>query len=199
MASKIDIWNTSLSHIGHRAAIVSPDEKSAEAAHCRRFYPMALDITLERYAWAAATRREVLAQIVNPVDNQWMFAYAVPNECVKVRAVLPPECTDDTLEADFTIEADATGNPIILTNQEDAVAKFTTRITDTTKFAPMMVMSLSYDLASLLVGPIPKDMKLKQAMSQMAAYYTSVAEAADANASKTSKYRDFIPAHLAAR
>lgn len=198
MASKVDIWNTALSHIGHKANIADPDEISAEANHCRRFYPIALAATLERYAWSFATRRAALAEVTNPVDH-WGYAYALPNLCIKPRAVLRPESSDDTDEQAFAVESDEDGNAILYTNMEDAVLRYTALVEDTVKFTPMFVIALSYDLAAMLVGPIPKDPKIKKAMMDAALYYTGLAEAADANAGKSDSYGDFIPSHLKAR
>lgn len=199
MASKIDIWNLALSNIGHKANIADPDEATAEANHCRRFYPIALGITLERFAWGFATRRVSLAEVTNPV-NHWMFAYALPNLCIAPRAVLLPESTDDSKEQDFAVESDDDGNAILYTNVEDAVLKYTTLVDDTTKFTPLFVTALSFDLAAMLAGPIPKDLKTKKGMVDMAIYYTGLAEAANANAStQSSGYADFVPSHLAAR
>lgn len=198
MASKVDIWNTALSHIGHRANIADPDEASAEANHCRRFYPLALAVALERHAWSFATRRIALTEVTNPV-NHWGYAYSLPNQCIKARAVLLPESTDDSKEQAYAIESDESDNAILYCNVEDAVLKYTTLVTDTNKFTPYFVMALSYDLAGLLVGPIPKDAKLKKSMLDAAMYYAGLAEAADANASRDTTYSTFIPSHLAAR
>ncbi len=198
MASKVDIWNLALSHIGHKANIADPDEASAEANHCRRFYPIALNVALERYSWSFATRRAALAEVDNPV-NHWAYAYGLPNLCVKPRAVLLPESTDDSKEQAFALESAEDGSAILYCNVEDAVLKYTTLVEDTNKFTPFFVLTLSYDLAGLLVGPIPKDAKLKKSMMDAALYYTGLAEAADANASRDTSYRDFIPSHLSAR
>lgn len=198
MASRVDIWNLALSHIGHRAVIADPDEATAEANHCRRFYPFALRVALERFAWSFATRRVALAEVINPVDH-WVFAYALPNQCIAARAVLLPESTDDSKEQDFTIESAEDGSPILYANVEDAVLKYTTLVEDTNRFTPLFEMTVSYDLASLLCGPIPKDPKLKKAMFDAAMRYADFAEASDANASKSSSYANNVPNHLAVR
>lgn len=198
MASRVDIWNLALSHIGHRAVIADPDEATAEANHCRRFYPFALRVTLERFLWSFATRRVALAQVTNPVDH-WMFAYAMPTGVVKARAVLLPESTDDSKTQDYTVESAEDGSIIILTNVEDAVLKYTALVEDTNKFTPLFSLVLSYDLGSLLCGPIPKDPKLKKSLLEVATVYLGVAESADANASQDSSYEHHIPSHLAAR
>lgn len=199
MSSKVDIWNLALSNIGHKANIADPDEASAEANHCRRFYPIALGVALERFAWSFATRRAALAEVTNPV-NHWGYAYALPNLCIAPRAVLLPESTDDSSEQDFAVEIDEDGSGILYCNVEDAVLKYTTLVEDTVKFTPLFVLALSYDLAAMLVGPIPKDAKVKKAMLDAALYYVGLAEASNANAStKSSSYGSHIPAHLAAR
>lgn len=199
MASKVDIWNMALANIGHKAQIADPDERSAEANHCRRFYPIALAVTLERYSWSFATRRVALAEVENPVDH-WFFAYALPNPCIKARAVLPPQCTDDKFEQPYAIEQSSIDDStILLTNQEDAVLKYTTLVEDTNRFTPLFVTALSYDLAALLCGPIPKDDKKKDAMTRAASYYTGMAEAADANATKDDSYQTFTPSFMQGR
>lgn len=198
MPSKVDIYNLALSHIANKAAITDPDESSAEANHCRRFYPIALQTTLEQHAWSFATRRTALAEVTNPVSH-WAFAYALPNLCIKPRAVLLPESTDDSKEQPYAVESADDGSAVLYTNVEDAVLKYTTLVEDTVKFTPYFVLALSYNLASMLAGPIPKDLKVKKAMLDAAMYYIGLAEAADANASNSNAYRDFVPSHLAAR
>jgi len=198
MASRVDIWNLALSHIGHRAVVADPDEATAEANHCRRFYPFALRVTLERFAWSFATRRVALAQVTNPVDH-WLYAYAMPTGVAKARAILLPESTDDSKTQDYTVESAEDGSVIILTNVEDAVLKYTALVEDTNRFTPLFSLVLSYDLGSMLCGPIPKDPKLKKAMLDAATAYLGLAEAADANASQDSSYGLYIPAHMAVR
>lgn len=197
MASKVDIFKLALSNIGHKATITDPDERSVEGAHCRTFYPIALAMTLERYGWSFATRRKALALVDNPIGS-WTFAYALPAECIKPRKVLLPGSTDDAGQP-FILECDEDGEFVLYTNVENAVLVFTVLVADTSKFTPMFVVALSYDLASFLVGPIVKDMRMKQAMTNAAAMYVGMAEASDANSSETSEYKDFIPAHMKVR
>lgn len=199
MASKVDIFNLALANIGHKAQIADPDEATAEANHCRRFYPIALGVTLERFAWSFATRRVALAEVTNPVDH-WSYAYGLPNLCIAPRAVLLPESTDDSQEHDFAVESDEDGNAILYTNVEDAVLKYTALVEDTNKFTYHFIMALSYDLGAMLVGPIPKDTKLADALTRKAEYYTGLAQANNANAStKSSQYGEFVPSHLSGR
>jgi hypothetical protein len=56
----------------------------------------------------------------------------------------------------FVLEIDDNGDQIILTNEASAVLRYTSEVTDSTKFSATFVLALSYLLASLLAGPIIK-------------------------------------------
>jgi hypothetical protein len=178
MASVVDICNLALSHLGDTATVASidPPEGSAQAEHCARFYPIARDTLLELHPWGFATRRALLAPLSETMD-QWDYVYAVPNLAIKILAVLPSEAADDyvlnaTSYSDdagevsaaygayspqpFVVETLASGAKVILTNQEEALARFTVTVTDSAKFSPLFTMALSWLLASLLAGSLIK-------------------------------------------
>lgn len=178
MASEVDIANLALAHLGDSATVASlyPAEGSAQAEHCARYYPIARDALLEMHAWNFATRRAALAQVGN-TWTEWAYAYQCPPNTSRILAVLAPQATDDysapfqtpfaipgTVNTSvgvyqpqpFSIEVDASGNQIILTNVENAVARYTERVTDPTHFSPLFVVSLSWLLASMLAGPVIK-------------------------------------------
>jgi hypothetical protein len=176
MASEVEICNLALAHLGDDATIASidPPEGSAQAEHCQRFYPIARDNLLELHDWNFASTRAALAQITSPTPS-WRYAYVRPANCLTVRAILAPESVDDYVHrfdqtgcefhpistGQYTPQAFAqetlqNGTEIILTNQEDAVARYTARVTDPTKFSSLFAMTLSWHLASLLAGPVIK-------------------------------------------
>lgn len=181
MATAIEICNIALSHLGDTATVTSidPPEGSAQAEHCARFYPIARDAVLQAHTWNFATRRADLVLTVN-VNDQWAYVYALPNLMLQAIAVLPPEADNDysipssksydalingtTLlnttgayaPQPYAIETLADGTRVICTNQEDAVLRYTTYVTDTVVFPPMFVLALTWLLASMLAGPIIK-------------------------------------------
>jgi len=135
--------------------------------------------------WNFATRRTTLSETTLPTDAGWLYAYFVPADCIQIVAILPPDAPDNysaTLGAipgyasyngcfeanensplkayympqDFALETDTLGRPIILTNQYQATARFVLRITDTTRFSPLFIDTLSWYLASMLAGPLIK-------------------------------------------
>lgn len=189
MASAIDICNQALSHLGDSATVASidPPEGSAQAEHCARFYPMALAALLELHQWAFATRRATLAEVANP-STSWAYAYAFPANTVNLISVLAPDALDDySSEAytpqDFSPEIDALGNDIILTNQPNAVLRYTELVSDTSKFTPLFVECLGWLLASKLAGPVLKGetgMAAAQACTKTFVYWFNKAIGSDA-------------------
>lgn len=178
MASEVDLCNLALSHLGDDATIASidPPEGSAQSEHCARWYPIARNSLLEMYDWGFATTRAILAEVDNPFQ-QWQHAYARPQDCLKILAILPEGAANGwpggvgvtglgyavgdrlggiQVAQPYKTETDAAGNPIILTPTANAVIQYTRLVTDTSKFPPLFVDALARYLASYLAGPILK-------------------------------------------
>ena len=209
MASSVDICNQALSHLGDSATVASidPPEGSAQAEHCARFYSMALAALLEMHPWAFATRRIALAQVTNPTSS-WAYAYAIPSNAVNLISILAPDASDDYSSSmqsssqafdnnyarnvsggaytpqDFGVETDNDGNDMLLTNQANAVLRYTFLATDTSKFSPLFVECLGWLLASKLAGPVLKGesgMAAAQACTKTFLYWLGRATDSDAS------------------
>lgn len=209
MASVVDICNTALSHIGDSANVASidPPDGSSQAGYCATFYPIALAALLEMATWGFATLRVALAEVDNPTST-WAYAYKCPSNSINLISVLSNDALDDYSESyaagrtcfpDFSnfnqaasrytpqpyaAEIDSKGNQIILTNQVDAVLRYTMAISDPTKFSPLFVLALSYLLASMLAGPIIKGTTgATMSVNMLKAFevWEAKAEASDAN------------------
>lgn len=225
MTSEVTICNLALAHLGDRATVVSidPPEGSPQAGHCAQFYAPTRDMVLEMHTWSFTKRRIALALVENP-SSTWAYAYAMPNLCTGVLAILDPDAADDfsasassqtdsfevptgvnqtqgayTPQA-FDIETLDDGSVVILTNQTDAVCRYTVAITDPAKFSALFVQALSRFLASALAGPVVKgEAGRKAALDQakMGEYFLRMAKETDANS------RNVKPTHqvpwLAAR
>lgn len=211
MASDVDICNEALSHLGDSATVssISPPEGSAQAEHCARFYPSCLATLLEMHNWAFSMRRATLAQVAN-TSSTWAYAYAQPNNCVNIIAVLDPDAPDDIsapsrgnsypydqvpgiyTPQDFSPESSASGDEIILTNQANAVVRYTVLVTDTSKFTPLFKETLGWMLASKLAGPVLKgDAGRKAALQCMQTAMMWFGRATDSDASS----RKVTPQH----
>lgn len=210
MASEVDICNLALGHLGDNATVVSlsPPEGSAQAEHCARFYPIARDTLLEMAFWNFSVKRAVLAEVTQNW-SEWEYAYALPGDCMSVISVIPIDAEDDYaskftptdtpywshnyspviaagryVPQPYTIEMQADGSQVLFTNLETAVLRYTSYVTDTTRFSPLFVMTLSWHLASMLAGPVIKgDQGAAEAKrcTQMAMGYLGQARTSDAN------------------
>lgn len=207
MPSEVDICNLALSHLGDTATVtsISPPEGSAQSEHCARFYPIARDALLELHPWSFATRRAALTLLTDTID-QWLYLYQMPNLVINVLAVIPPDVTDDYylpnaygdtygyspevlpaagsyVPQPYQIETLASGVQVICTNQEDAVLRYTVKVTDPTQFSPLFVKVLGHLLASDLAGPLIKgEMGAAEAKRQEALAYKWLAEATQSDA-----------------
>lgn len=203
MASEVDIANLALSHLGDSATVASldPPEGSAQAEHLARYFPFARDSLLEAYAWSFASKRMTLAQLTS-AWSQWDYAYTKPADALSIRGVIAPDATDDSQDSmqPFVIEVDADDNDVIYTDQENAVALYTRRVTDTSKFPPIFVVALSWHLASMVAGPLIKgDVGAAESKrcSQMAMGWLMKAIESDANQRRSNN--DYQPVWISSR
>lgn len=188
MASEIDVCNLALAHLGDDATVASidPPEGSAQAEHCARFYPIARDTLLESHNWKFATRRATLAQLDVESFN-WAFAYAEPNNALRIVSILPADAVITDEGEEFETVGDDAGRSLIFTDLEDATAIYTTVVTDTTKFPPLFIDALARLLASYLAGPVLKgDVGKAEAKAQFQAFRMALnlAIVSDANQRK---------------
>lgn len=210
MASDVDICNLSLSLLGDSATVTSinPPDTSPQAEHCARFYSMSLATIQEEHYWSFCTFRATLAQLSTNPSSTWAYAYAVPSGAVNIISILDPNATDDYSSAvltssdvygmytniqrgaytpqPFSMESNpADGSEMILTNQANAVCRYTKYITDTSKFSPLFVQALVRLLASNLAGPLLKgEAGMKAAAAQLQAYQFWLNKARDSDASQ---------------
>lgn len=179
MASEVDICNISLGRLGDSANIqsINPPDGSAQAEHCMRFYPIARDSLMEMHSWGFCVRRVALASLASNPASGWGFAYIQPTDILNTIGVLDPNAQDDLsvgiaypsqwnevpltnggvyTPQPFQLESLADGTDILLTNQANAVLRYTARVTDTAKFSPLFTDCLTWSLASMLAGPVIK-------------------------------------------
>ena len=178
MATEIDICNLALAHLGDDATIASikPPEGSAQAEHAARFYPIARNTLLETHTWNFAAKRASLATTTNTTE-QWEYAYVAPADMMTPLAIISPTAQNDystrmssgdtlggitsnysptIVAGHYTPQQFAVEGDYIYTNQENAILRYQSLITDSTKFSPLFVVALSWHLAAMMAGPIIK-------------------------------------------
>jgi len=211
VASEVDIVNLALSHLGDEAGVVAitPPDGTIQSAHCARFYPIARGVLLEMHPWTFATKRVTLAEVDNPVEDDWAYAYALPSTCIRPLAALypgvPARMLSNGSDADshpYLIEADSDGDLVLFTNVETASLRYIDLVTDTAKYTPLFVMALARLLAAYLAGPILKGTEgMRVAKAQLEVFDVEFRQAAakNANTGKRDTYQAHRPAWLAGR
>lgn len=208
MASDIDICNLALGHLGENAnvsSIVTPDTVHAE--YCQRFYPIARDAVISLIEPRFAIKRVNLAalSLVDPDEqpDTWTYAYSYPNGLRVLSVGLPEATITDADHQDWDAEALHNGTLVIYTNTEQATARVLNRITDTTKYGPLLVEAIARRLASYLAGPIIKGMEGMKVAAAHMKMFTDIdqpnAQRENMVQSRNRAYRDFVPSSISAR
>lgn len=183
MASKIDIYNMALGHLGITATVADELERSPEAAACNRFWDTCRDALLsyKDMDWNFASAIEVLADIGSPPDG-WGFRYRYPNDCINARDILdgwvrtvPTEFTHK-----FEVAYQADGR-VILCDVESASLRYTKRLAEAERYPAAFVDAISYRLAAMLAMPIANNPGLRNDMLQLSEQFAQIAMAASLN------------------
>lgn len=142
MASKLDICNIALSNIG-----CSPIQSLTDGTESARLlllnWDRCLDSVLREFPWNFAT---TVAKLVPSTETppDYEYAYAYPYNCVKIIKLYGERKN----EADFAVRASSDGSMLlIVTDEENATAKYTLRVQDTTLYDSSFVEAFSYKLS----------------------------------------------------
>lgn len=212
MASKLDIWNLALSHIGDGDDVDDVAEATLEAEECRKYYPNALKMVLERHNWDFAIKTVALALHSEAAPSQWTYRYGVPSDYIKALKVFPNLGNTATTWLDsnyytfdidgqsyrFDIEVADAGAITIVTNEAEAHLRYVYRNENAAMYSPGFVLALSFLLASFLAGgPILKSSK--KAMEMMNAYELTFGQGRVNNSNASYNPVRHVPAHLRRR
>lgn len=155
MASKTEICNLALSHLGVSKEIANLDtERSAEASACRRFYETARDAALRDFPWPFATVMQPLGLIEEDPNTEWAFSYQYPVNCMKIRRILSGSRNDDRQSRVPYKIARGSSGAVIFTDAEDAEIEYTFKETDAGRYQPDFIMALSLRLAAYIAPRI---------------------------------------------
>jgi hypothetical protein len=216
----VDICNVSLGYLGDSATVTSidPPEGSAQAQHCARFYPMAVQVMLDGHDWNFTTMRQTLA-LIQENYFQWRYVYAVPGIANTVLSVQPqaqytnangtvflpwfyehfPMEFELNATRDFSIEM-VNDKMCILSNTKNAVARFTTMQVKPGQFPALFTDALAWKLASMLAGPVIKgDEGRAMAQKCLAAHVNFLGQAKTTDANQKKDQTEAIPSGILAR
>lgn len=184
--------NAALALIG-KGEINALNEGSLEAAECQRFAPGLLEEMQAWTEWPEVHSRDFPAPVPNDRAAEWLYAYALPNNMAKAVAVRRNEeaATDLPITGPDTFPwQDAYPIPFVIgggklyTNVEEAVLVYTTTALTAANLRALARWAFIEELAARLAGgPLKKDAKLAQLLSNKALASKNLAIADAENAS----------------
>lgn len=187
MPSVVDIANMALSRIGNSQRISSMDEPSLQAEQCSLFYEQSRDFVLRDYPWGFARAFASLAQVeVNP-DLGFEYAYAQPQDCLKIRRIVGQAnmhayfqgCLEMPRFPEIPYQVvHGQNQPLIVTSVSPATLEYTMRVTAPETFDPIFVSALAWKLAAEIAPGIAKDPSAAQVAE--GGYQVQIAQAAAA-------------------
>lgn len=164
MTSQVEIYNMALGNIGISETVASLEERSKAQYTCSRYWEIARDTALAEFAWSFATKISTLALVGSP-PRGWAFQYQYPTDCLKAMQLTPagriwrPQNIRErqNFRTGFTDEGQ-----VIWTNEQFAELAYVVRITDTGRYPPLFVESLSWKLAMHIATPMTAQTSIVQ-------------------------------------
>ena len=153
MSSITEICNLALGHLGSSKTVTDAEtELSAEAKTFRRFYETVRDATLKDFSWPFATKYETLGLIESDPTDEWGYAYQFPSDCISMQRIVSGNRNETEAERIVYKIARIGSAKTILTDQPDAIAQYTMKLTDPGEYTPDFVLALSFHIA-FMIGP----------------------------------------------
>lgn len=184
MASKTEICNLAISHLGVGSRIANVEtERSAEAAICRTFFEITRDITLRDFDWIFSRKTVTLGLIESDPNDEWGYSYRYPSDCINARRI-PSGIRNDNRQSRIPYEiAQDDDGQLIYTDKAEAQLVYTKKETNTERYPADFVMMQSLLLAAYIAPAVTgaDPFKLGDRALKLYTYHKSVAEAASGN------------------
>lgn len=177
MSTDVDIVNSALDNLGE-ANISSLSEASKQALVATQHYPRARDSLLSSYPWRFAFKRAALATTVASNRTEWQYVYVMPNDCLKIRLLVPAYYGGPT----STYQEPYVATDLqIFANITPAYIEYTRRVTDASIFPPLFEDALSWSLSARMAMPLTRKADLAKDAREQAMRSFLQASAWDAN------------------
>lgn len=193
MASDVSICNTALMRIGVSQPIADLTEQSTSAILCLTLYATTRDEVLRAAHWGFARKVATLGLVAEDPTEAWGYAYRYPADAIEIRKIDSGIQRIDPRDerVSYELASDDSGL-LIYTDQAEAVAEYTKRITVAEWFPPDFASAFSWRLAIDLAAPLGGSLGL-QWRDKAAAYYQAAITNARA-ASMNEESPDDVPA-----
>lgn len=166
------VCNMALAHVGAKNTVqqVFPTpEGSAEARACHIHFETCRNATLEAVDWAFASRERELSLFDGPGDR-WTYRYAWPSDCLAPREIVPTARGVDPIPFDSGLHVQdlpyRAVQRLILTDQPEAVLRYTMEVTDTRLWPSVAIDALAWRLAMNLAAPLTRSADLQRVAAE---------------------------------
>lgn len=141
--------------IGNTIVDVTTDV-SPEATAFNQFYDTALSATLSDFDWPFARKRATLAGQAALTNDEWLYSYTYPTDCVAARRVAGIVRNDSSWNyVRFTLRLNATDSAVLLLTDQDQAILIYTMLNVTIGLWPAnFVTALCYRLASMMAPSV---------------------------------------------
>ena len=157
MASKIQIYNMALSHLGMQKIFDTTSDDPRQNA-CNLYWYEALLDTYSELGWTFATVKEQFALVSGVTVPGWDYIYAYPPKASVVRYVYSEGNVDYKEEQEYeVIFLPSLNKRVVCSNESEAYQEYTYIVEDTTLFSPKFVMAQSFKLAALMAQTLTND------------------------------------------
>ncbi len=161
MASKIEILNMAISHLGTGKEVQSFNEKTEEAAAGNRFFDTAVDFVSVDVPWPFLTRYIAVGLIDRNPTSEWEFSYRYPSDAVFMRRILSGIRNDTPhTKVVYTLASDDKGL-LIYTDKENAEIEYSVAPTNFALFPKDFTLAVSAFLATLIVPKLTRGDQFK--------------------------------------
>ena len=163
--TKTSICNMALMPIGSQRIHDIDDDTDETAILCNFYYDIIVDEVLRSHEWNCAIHYQSLAELSSDDDDyiledyeSFSYQYTLPTDPKCLRVLSIPEYPDENYEI---------MGEYLLCNLETVVLKYIKRITDPTKFDPLLVQAIAYRLAAELALKISSSPGIRDDMLKM--------------------------------
>lgn len=183
MASKVDVFNMALGHVGVSSTIADELERSPERVICSRYFDTCRDalFSYKDMEWKFATATVLLADLGDPPSG-WGFRYRYPNDCINAIEIIAD--SQRTLPVDqrpkFDVQYETDGR-VILCDIPEATLRYTKRIEEVERWPSSFVEAMAYRLAAMIVMPLKNDAGNRNNLIQLAEQFAQIAMASSLN------------------
>lgn len=170
MASKTEIYNLALLHIGGGATITSPEEDSEAARALNAAWDLSRRATLRAHPWNVAIRRAGLAASATAPSWGYARAFDIPADpvCLKV------------LEVDSDLAWRLEGGQILTDEAAPLRIRYVADLADAGELDDTLAQALALKLAATACYRLTRDGALAQALEKRFTDYLAEARSVDA-------------------